>query len=246
MTTATNAPVFGCASEQGPKRPRNADAHAHHVHHGRLAVVVVDGTGSAPDVAAFAAQAADTTARVAARRGPVLGVIHAAETCMDTDNPIPQSDGTIVAATAEEGGYWLVGWAGDCVAYAVDHDGAVTRITTPETEGQRLRDAGEPENVARKHDHQTLNSVGRIHICGVRGKASPADTPRILLASDGLTLKTDEIAAILRDHPNDQQTAAALLVKAARKAGSRDDITVLVAVHPDTQQQEEQVEGGDR
>lgn len=64
----------GIASDQGPTRPHNADAAAQHHWRDRLALAVVDGTGSTLDVES-AEHAAYHGIRCAARRSPMLAIL---------------------------------------------------------------------------------------------------------------------------------------------------------------------------
>ncbi|MCP2169126.1 PP2C family protein-serine/threonine phosphatase [Goodfellowiella coeruleoviolacea] len=221
--------VIGTATEKGPRRALNCDAFAHHVFHDRLAVAVVDGSGTSAAIAEVAQLTATVAARVAARRTPVHGIVTASEVCADPSVMCPDPSGTIVVATAEPGGVWRVAWAGDSSAYAYRNDEA-WRLTKPHTKGQRMRDEGEPEEEARKHDHQVTNDVSRVDRYGVGSVV--ARCPLLVLASDGLLrVDDDEMADILRAHPAPQDAADALL-KAAR-ARTADDITVLVVPHPE-------------
>ncbi|MCP2259568.1 Serine/threonine protein phosphatase PrpC [Streptoalloteichus tenebrarius] len=229
--TDNPAPVLGAASEKGPKRPLNADAYAHHVHNGRLAVAVVDGTGSTPEVAEFAQLAAQVAVRVAARRTPVRGVMAAAELCEDPTVEYPDPSGTIVVATMLPNGESLVAWAGDAAAYGYNPEAReVTRLTTPHTQGQMLREEGFSDEEARKYDNVITNSLTRATYHGVESFVT--NRPLLILASDGLHRVTDdELTAIVREHSGDLETCAQQLVKAGREH-SNDDITVLVVPHP--------------
>ncbi|MCP2262567.1 Serine/threonine protein phosphatase PrpC [Streptoalloteichus tenebrarius] len=227
------APVLGAASEKGPKRPLNADAYAHHVHNGRLAVAVVDGTGSTPEVVEFAQLAAATAVRVAARRTPVWGVMAASDLNSDADGDGDgdgDPDGAIAVARAIPGHQrWWTAWAGDCAIYRVITDGAVQRVTHPLTHGTLLRTQGASEEEARRYDHALTHTIGRGPIDGVW--ALRIVSPLLVLASDGLVLPESTMAEILTEHANDPETCAHELLKAGR---SGDDTTVVVAPHPDT------------
>ena len=232
MTTGNDrAPaVVGCTSEKGPKRPLNADAFAEHHFHDQLAIAVVDGTGSTPEVAEFATLAAQVAVRVAARQTPMLAVLATSELNADPTARFPKPDGAIVVATAEPGGPWSIAWAGDCVAYSWRGDGKCPRLTSPHTEGQRLRDRGVDEEAARAHDHQIFNGIGRSAAGGVPVVHTSA--PVIILASDGLRkLSEEQIVNVFAEYEDDLNVCAKELVAAARAAGSKDDITVVVATH---------------
>ncbi|GAA1275759.1 hypothetical protein [Saccharothrix xinjiangensis] len=223
--------TVGAATSRGPKRPRNADAHAVHVHHGVLAAAVVDGTGSEPEVVEFAAVAAGTAARVAARRTPVLGVVAAAEAWSDPDTDLVDPTGAIVVASVRPGGCWRIAWSGDSSAYGLKDDGSVRRFTAPHTLGEEMRRAGAPEAEAAAHDHQLRRSLARVPVDGVEGLQAIARV--LVLASDGLKLPHDDLAALLAEHAHDPRSCAELLVGAARERGSRDDVTALVLPYPE-------------
>lgn len=231
-TTPTVRRLLGAATAQGPSRPRNADAHAHHVHHDVLAAAVVDGTGSSPEVADFAAVAATTAARVAARRTPVLGIVTAAEPYADPTTDLLKPSGAIVVAAVRPGGYWRIAWAGDSAAYGLKDDGSVRRFTVPHTVGEEMRRNGAPEAEAAAHDHQLLHSLAHVPVGGVEGVEAVARL--LVLASDGLKLPRHTLAGLLTEHGHDPQTCADRLVAAARDHGSRDDVTALVIPYPDS------------
>jgi len=226
--------VVGAATSRGPARPRNADAAAVHTFRGRVAAGVMDGTGSEQDVADLAADAIGAAVRRAVRSTPVLGVVHAAETCCDLDADLVRPNGAVVVASSRPGQVWRVAWAGDCGAYGWHDDGTLSRITTPHTRGEQLRREGAPEEEARRHDHQLLMSLARVPVYGV--EALEAIAPLLVLASDGLaTAPLPALAEVLREHHAQPQACADALVSAARDHGSRDDITVVVIPHPDVE-----------
>ncbi|RKT55022.1 hypothetical protein [Saccharothrix australiensis] len=230
--------VVGTATSPGPSRPRNADAHAVHTHHGRVAAGVVDGTGSDESVAALAADAVGAAVRRAARSSPVIGVVHAAELCCDydADGSAPvRPTGAIVVASTRPGLLWRIAWAGDSSAYGWHGgDRGLVRVTTPHTRGEELRREGAPEEEARRHDHQLLNSLARVPLYGV--EAVEAIAPLLVLASDGLAAAPlPALAEVLRDHHRDPRACADALLAAARDHGSQDDITVVVIPHPEAE-----------
>ncbi|MEV0675237.1 hypothetical protein AB0I60_01810 [Actinosynnema sp. NPDC050436] len=227
-------PLVGLVSVTGARRPRNCDRAAHEVVGGVVAGAVVDGSGSTPESARLAADAAPVAARVTARRrSPVHGIATASELCFDPDDPLSGATGAIVAAVSRPGLRWLVGWAGDSTATAVRDDGRAHRVTTPHTYGQKLRARGEQESVARTHDHRLVNDLARVGWYGVSGVEVTKPTPVLVLASDGLKITVEQVAGIAADHPADPGACARALVSAAQAAGSGDDITVLVLHHPD-------------
>lgn len=223
----------GAATEKGPKRPRNADAHATHIYRDTLAAVVLDGTGSAPEDVDFATGAAWAAARVAARRDPGYAILYAAELNADPANPdpdeaLPEPDGAIVVATAHPATGWRISNAGDCKAFSFDGH-RVRLLTEDHTIGQLLRELGLPDDVAASRDRQLMHSVGRARLGTV--PAAHTDDRIVVLGSDGLRLSEEQVAEILLDHVADPAAAAPDLVSAAR-AHTSDDITALVALRP--------------
>lgn len=232
MTESDSAPVVvGCASEKGPKRPLNADAFSEHLFHDRLAIAVVDGTGSTPAVAEFATLAAGVAVRVAARHTPALGILAASELNADPTEKFPEPDGAIIVAVAQQDQPWLIAWAGDCVAYGWSGE-SVHRLTSPHTAGQRLRDQGADEATARAHDRQLFHGIGRVTVGSI--PVVQTNSHVVVLSSDGLKLSEEHIANILAEQGNDLPLCAKKLIVAARTAGSKDDVTVVVAAksHP--------------
>lgn len=229
----------GVATDRGPRRTLNADAFAAHRCGDTQAVVVLDGTGSTPEVVEFAGHAAWTAARVAARKGPGYAILHAAELNANPDDGLgtgsdaglPEPDGAIVVATVHPTAGWSVAYAGDCAAFSV-HDGHARRVTRAHTVGQVLRDLGQPDDLATGHDHQLIHSLGRARPGTVPVRRFHA--PIVVLGSDGLKLTEAQIAEVIGDHHADPAAAAAIvgdLVAAARPHTS-DDITALVGFAP--------------
>lgn len=224
----TNA-LAALVSVQGRRRERNCDAGAYAVFHDVIAAAVVDGSGSAPEVARFAADAAPAVAGVTARRGsPVLGIVTASEMCSDVENLLPSPSGAVVAAVSRPDGRWLVAWAGDSVAWAV-RDGQAWLATKPHTRGQLLRDEGADEDEARLADRDLLNDLARVPLYGLSGNEVIA--PMLVLASDGLKLAPEDVARIAVEDPEPSACARAL-VRAAQEKGVGDDVTALVVHHP--------------
>ena len=233
--TSVGYPV-GVATDKGPRRPANADAYAAHLVADTQAAVVFDGTGSEPDVVEFAAHAAWTAARVAARKGPGYAILHAAELNAipdsgresGSDAGLPEPDGAIVVATVHPTAGWSIAHAGDCTAFSF-HDGRARRVTHAHTVAQLLRDFGLPDDVAAGRDHQLIHSLGRARPGTVPVRRFEA--PIVVLGSDGLKLTEKQVAEVIGDHHADPGAATAIasdLVAAARPHTS-DDITALVA-----------------
>jgi serine/threonine protein phosphatase PrpC len=175
-------------------------------------VAVVDGTGSAEEVKEFAHHAAYHAVRVTARRSPMIAILAVAEANADPLSEITTPDGAIVVAVAEEGESWLVASAGDCVAYGWDGE-VIQRITTPHTSGQRMRDNGVDEDIARKNDNKLFHSISRATVSSV--PTIGTYDPILVLASDGMKLPEKRIAEILTKYTHDTDARAKELVRAA-------------------------------
>ena len=224
---------YGVATDKGPQRPLNADAHAIHRFGDTQAAVVLDGTGSTPEVAEFAANAAWAAARVAARKSPGYAILYSAELNAALDTDLPEPDGAIVVATMHPTTGWSIASAGDCTAFSFT-DGRARRVTPAHTVGELLRDLGLPDHIAAGRNHQLIHSLGRAQIGKVPVRRFLA--PIVVLGSDGLKLTEEQVAEVILDHHADPSAAADIagdLVATARPHTS-DDITALVAFAPTT------------
>ena len=127
---------------------------------------------------------------------------------------------------------WTVFNVGDSRVYHLV-DGSLTQLTRDHSEVQELVDLGRL-TLAQAARYPRRNMLTRT-----LGRA-PMPTPdtwvlepvpgeRFLLCSDGLTneLDTEQITALLQEHP-DAQEAAEVLVERAVAAGGRDNVTVVV------------------
>jgi protein phosphatase len=215
----------GLASQRGT-RPHNADAAAIRRHGGRTAAALVDGIGSSAEVAATSPLLAEVAARVAVRRGPLAGLLAAAELIADPAD----GDAVAVVALAEPGGPTGVAWVGDCRAYG--WDGTKLRLyTTDHTVGQQLRQNGVPLDVAEQHDNWVRTSLGRAVVATVYQVRIPAGE-LVVLTGDGVhdALSHAELTATVRAHVGDPQALADALVAAVGEddEGERDDATAVV------------------
>jgi len=216
-------------------RPTNADSVATHRYpddHGTVAVAVVDGTGSTPEAVTAAYLAAEVAARFGARYGAHRGVTAASAMLANPSQDFPSPDGVIALAVATPGQPTRIAAVGDCVIYGVNGID-VRRLTAPHTHGQRLRAAGQPDDVARNHDHEVYLSVGRA----TEDTVTVTDTTDAVLAllSDGITaaLNHDQIAKVLRANTTDADACANALVNAAVHARPKgDNVTAAVIVIP--------------
>jgi protein phosphatase len=139
---------------------------------------------------------------------------------------------TLTAVALSEDGDYLVANVGDSRTYLY-RDGVLRRLTRDASLVQSLIDAGVlTEDQARDHPQRSvvleaLDGTPRTAVVIARESAHAGD--RLLLCSDGLTdAVTDEsIAAMLAQR--DAEAVAEQLVDQALQAGSRDNVSVVVA-----------------
>lgn len=144
--------------------------------------------------------------------------------------------GTTLAGVAVVGvggtAHWVVFNVGDSRVYRFD-DSGLSQVTTDHSEVQELVAAGllSPEEAA---SHPNRNVVTRSLGTDPGPQADlwvfpPSDGERFLVCSDGLPLEltVEEMTAVLRDEP-DPQRAAEALVAAAVSAGGRDNVTAVI------------------
>ena len=141
--------------------------------------------------------------------------------------------GTTVTAVVLVAGYWVLAHIGDSRAYLL-RDGQLTRMTHDHSYVQHLIDMGRiGEAEARSHPQRNvvMRVLGDFDIdprpdIAIR-KAHPAD--RWMLCSDGLTgvLADSTIEQVMTDL-TDQEECAQQLVAMALKAGSTDNVSVVI------------------
>ncbi|MEU5158573.1 PP2C family serine/threonine-protein phosphatase [Streptomyces sp. NPDC020875] len=239
ITTAT-------ASRRGT-RSYNADATAVHRLPGSpmVAATVVDGIGNTPAVVRFSTIAAEVIARVGARRGPLLGILAAAE--MAAGPLTDQVDDGVAASavTNEETGTSLIAWTGDARIYGWNGEHLVQR-STDQTMGTWLRRWGGTGVTLHRDDHpdETVPTEAGARVLDDYARSqlahcSIATVPMcqiydrlIVLTSDGAHGQTTHAAmeTLTREYGDDPQRLAELIVAAAEgdADGYRDDATAAV------------------
>ncbi|WP_331746170.1 hypothetical protein OG923_34620 (plasmid) [Streptomyces halstedii] len=187
MTTPTRilSAVATAASTSGPSGDA---AYVHALADGTTAACVVDGIGHSPRIGARAALLAEVGARIGATRGPLHGLLTAAELIADPGpEDCPEEDAVAVAAVLHPSrGDVSVAWTGDCVAWSYDPaTGTVTRLTTDQTMGAFLRQVhpGGPPGCAGHHDDWVRVSLARSSVATVREAEATAQL--VALLSDG-------------------------------------------------------------
>ncbi|MEV0039346.1 hypothetical protein [Streptomyces sp. NPDC050804] len=222
--------LTGTATREGTAAD-NADAAAvYQLADGTVGAAVIDGIGHGPHTSATVPLLAETAARIAARRGPLAGLLTASELIADPGADGEEADAVAVAARLyPEPGIAVVNWTGDARAYGWNG----TRLelyTDDHTVGQQLRANGVALEIARAHDNWLRTSLARASI-GTVYTAGIKD-PLIILTSDGVhdQVSHDAMTDLVRTHPSDPQALATALVTAAQPNddGYRDDATAIV------------------
>ena len=152
------------------------------------------------------------------------------------DNPDLRGMGTTMTAAAlvNEDGKDVIALVnvGDSRSYRF-HDGELSQITVDHSLAEEMVRSGEiseAEAAVHPHRHILTRALGVSDDVVVDlWRILPTRGDRFLLCSDGLTneLESPQIAEVLATVP-DPQTAADLLVRAARTHGGSDNITVVV------------------
>ncbi len=152
------------------------------------------------------------------------------------DNPELRGMGTTLTAVAlvSEDGKDVLALVnvGDSRSYRF-HDGGLSQITTDHSLAEEMVRTGEltsTEASVHPHRHILTRALGVSSGVAVDlWRIQPVRGDRYLLCSDGLTneLTSDQIEEVLSSVP-DPQSAADLLVQAARTHGGSDNITVVV------------------
>ncbi len=152
------------------------------------------------------------------------------------ENPELRGMGTTITAAAlvnEDGGDLLaLVNVGDSRAYRF-HEGELDQITTDHSLAEEMVHTGEltvAEAEIHPHRHILTRALGVSSDVAVDlWRIRPVRGDRFMLCSDGLTneLEPEQISEVLGTVP-DPQTAADLLVRAARTHGGSDNITVVI------------------
>lgn len=228
-------------STAGPGRSANQDSAAA----GADFAVVADGVGghAGGDVASaeVVRQVVDALAGAEvpdldaeALRAAVAGANAALRRITGTDPALTGMATTFTGLFCGHGSVRVV-HVGDSRAYRL-HGSASERVTRDDSLVQRLVDAGaigEEDAARHPHRHVILRSLagGADDAAGISLQELPGlPGDRWLVCSDGLTdvLDDDEVLTLARDADGPDAAAGALL-DAARAAGARDDVTVVVA-----------------
>lgn len=228
----------GAATDTGQVRSNNED----NLLVSERLFAVADGMGghSAGEVAS---QVAIDALRVAFNGDPSIdGLVEAVRRANEAvlakadDDPELGGMGTTLTAVAlvpaADGEELVVVNVGDSRTYLL-RQGELNQLTEDDSlVGQLVRDGQIDRREARRHPQRNivtkaLGLEGRLDVDPLQ--LIPVEGERLLLCSDGLSdeVDEDEIASILRQNP-DPQNAARALVEVANERGGRDNITVVV------------------
>ncbi|MFE3502938.1 hypothetical protein [Kitasatospora sp. NPDC059160] len=244
--TQTTGVLTAVATAAGATGVTGDAAYVHTLADGTVAACLVDGIGHSPRITARAAFLAEVGARIGATRGPLHGLLTAAEMISDPGpEDCPEEDAVAVVAVAHpDRGEVSIAWTGDCAAWSYDPDTEkVVRLTTDHTMGEFLRQVhpGGPPARADHHDDWVRVSLARSSIATVRETETTARL--VLLASDGVHKPLgDGFADLIRSVAplhGPQRLVDVLLQSALARAvyphqkGERDDATVIVLALPE-------------
>lgn len=203
-------------------RSHNCDATAVHSTASTTAAALIDGIGSTPEVEHAAGLFAEVAARVAARRGPVPGLLAAHELISGPgpETPKPNAVGAVAVIYPSDRAI-VTAHVGDCRVYSWTA-GTLTSHTTDHTVGELLRQVGVTEHHAELHDNWVRTSIGNATVATIPVVDVVADL--VILTSDGIhkVLTDDQIAAVTAQFPDDADQLACELVAAVLDA-ARDD-----------------------
>ncbi|WP_405676888.1 SpoIIE family protein phosphatase [Streptomyces sp. NBC_01511] len=221
----------GIATREGTALDNADAAKVYTLADGTIGAAVIDGIGHGPHTSATAPLLAEVAARIAALRGPLPGILGAAELVTDRGVDGEEADAVAVAVILRPGGRQArAAWVGDARAYGWDGD-RLTLYSTDQSMGQWARlHGGIPIEVAEHHDAWVRVSLSRATVATV-GEVGIGDR-LLLLTSDGIhdQISHDALTALVREHADQPQALADALVAAAQpdSDGYRDDATVIV------------------
>src|SRR5699024_1370171 len=152
---------------------------------------------------------------------------------MSESDPILESMGTTLVAIGCDGEHLTIGHIGDSRVYLL-READLYQVTSDHTHVQHLIDTGQlTAERARTHPYRSMllksldDQPTGPDLDLIAAKAEPGD--RLLLCSDGLSdyLLPEEIRSAVATPARDE--AAQALIDAALAAGTRDNVTVVVA-----------------
>lgn len=220
----------GYATREGTAEDNADAARVYELASGTVGAAVIDGIGHGPHTSATAPLLAEVAARIAARRGPLAGLLTAAELIADPGLDGEEADAVAVAVRVfPDNDVAVINWTGDARAYGWNGE-KLRRYTDDHTVGQQLRANGVALELAKEHDNWLRTSlaratIGTVYTAGIKDNL-------ILLTSDGVHDQVDHavLEDLVREHSDDPHLLADALVAAAQEneRGYRDDATAIV------------------
>ncbi|MFJ2432954.1 hypothetical protein ACIOWM_07050 [Streptomyces anulatus] len=225
----------GLATREGTAEDNADAARVYTLEDGTVGAAVIDGIGHGPHTSRTAPLLAETAARIAARRGPLGGLLAASELIADRGADGEEADAVAVAVRVRpDDDITVINWTGDARAYGWDGE-RLELYTDDHTVGRQLRANGVSLEIAREHDNWLRTSLSRATI-GTVYTASTRDQV-VILTSDGVhdQMPADALEDLVREHQGNPQALADALVAAAQpdQDGYRDDATAVVIAAAD-------------
>ncbi|MET1256599.1 PP2C family protein-serine/threonine phosphatase [Aliikangiella maris] len=205
--------------------------------------LVADGMGGHACGEIASQIAAETIAREFMGSGDLVRAIELAHSnilAASNDKVNQQGMGTTVVALTCKQNEYFVAWVGDSRAYLWDHcRSRLTQLTEDHSLIVRLVKSGLISvEEAQKHPqrHMITQCLGSVEIEQIKIDVNQdvwQANQQILLCSDGLSdeLSDQEIARILKTH-TDKLDKINALIEAAKSAGGRDNISVVLIDSP--------------
>ncbi|MEM0466507.1 MAG: SpoIIE family protein phosphatase [Candidatus Thermoplasmatota archaeon] len=225
---------YHVVSEKGTKRPENEDSYIIEQNNNYILFAIADGVGGLPE-----GKKASTTALQTIKNSlqthtsiDLLSSIEQAHRSilMEGEKQQKQMATTIVACLIDRtSGKALITHVGDSRAYIIDD---TIWKTKDHTLVQELVDLGiitEEQALTHPERHRITQALGITPQLHLQLHRKLINDSILLLCSDGLSdfVSDAELAAIARGY--EPKEACQKLVEKARKNGSTDDITVLIA-----------------
>lgn len=224
--------ITAVATRPGTESPSGDATTVHRQADGVVAAAVVDGIGHSDHIAKVAQLLAEATARTAARRGPLAGLLTGTELVADPgplDEPEPDAV-AVVAVTSPTNRRVRIAWVGDSRAYSLE-GGRLQRLTTDHNLAEQLAMCGYTGEIVEHAASWVTTTVATAAVATV-AEAWVEAAELVLLTSDGVHDQVEPavLEELVREHQADPQALADALVAAAREDedGYRDDATAIV------------------
>lgn len=229
MTTNIPLAAVALATRTGTANDNADSAAAFTTSDGTVGAAVIDGIGHSPGTSDLSSVLAQTAARVSAQRGPLAGILSAAQLVADPGIDGDEPDAVGIAARCYSDGSTVLGWVGDCRAYGWDGK-TLSQYSEDHSMREYLKQHGAPWDVAEEHAGWIRTSLALATVATVY--ETETDAPLVILTSDGVhdALDASSLEELVREHAADPQALANALVAAPQldADGYRDDATAVV------------------